>query len=194
MIFKRGLSKTQKIVLSVSAAVVLITAIIIGVVLLGPKSQDTKVEPSEKLEKIPKPDAEDPQSVVAEEQEGEKGAQVDISQVVDDGRTGEITHGIDVSRFQGTINWKQVSESGIHFAMVRVGYRELVGGRIVADTNAKYNMQEASKYGVKVGVYFFSTAISNAEAIEEANWVADYIAKVLEIVYGDDFIIALESG
>ena len=50
-------------------------------------------------------------------------------------------------------------------------------GVIIADTNAKYNMQEATKYGIKIGAYFFSTAITKEEAIEEANWVANYIAK-----------------
>lgn len=45
------------------------------------------------------------------------------------------------------------------------------------DANAKYNMQEAQKKGIKVGVYFFSAAINEAEAVEEADWVADYISK-----------------
>ena len=108
------------------------------------------------------------------------GASVDISQVVDKvptNETEELTLGIDVAKYQGTIDWKKVAESGIDFAMVRVGYRTLKTGEIVADTNAKYNMQEATKYGIKIGVYFFSTAVSKEEAIEEANWVADYIAK-----------------
>ena len=63
------------------------------------------------------------------------------------------------------------------FAIIRVGYRSLQSGEIVADSNAKYNMQEATKYGIKIGAYFFSTAISEAEAKEEADWVADYIRK-----------------
>lgn len=123
---------------------------------------------------------EDPQSSVGGNMTNQNGASVDISQVVDKtptNETQEITLGIDVARYQGTINWKKVAESGVDFAMIRVGYRELITGKIVADSNAKYNMQEATKYGIKIGAYFFSTAISKEEAVEEANWVADYIAK-----------------
>lgn len=91
--------------------------------------------------------------------------------------TDEITYGIDVAKYQGTIDWERVSQDGVDFAMVRVGYRTMVSGEITADTNARYNMQEAQKYGIKLGAYFFSTAISEEEAIEEANWVADYISQ-----------------
>ena len=123
---------------------------------------------------------EDPQSSVGGNMTNQNGASVDISQVVDkvpSNETAELTLGIDVARYQGTIDWKKVAESGVDFAMIRVGYRTLKTGEIIADTNAKYNMQEATKYGIKIGVYFFSTAISKEEAIEEANWVANYIAK-----------------
>ncbi len=91
--------------------------------------------------------------------------------------TDEITMGIDVARYQGTIDWEAVAAEGIDFAIVRVGYRANADGVIVADSNARYNMQEAAKYGVKLGVYFFSTAVSEEEAIEEAIWVADYISQ-----------------
>lgn len=123
---------------------------------------------------------EDPQSSVGGNMSNQNGASVDISQVVDktpSNETREVTIGIDVAKYQGTIDWKKVAESGVDFAMVRVGYRELITGKIVADSNAKYNMQEATKHGIKIGAYFFSTAITKEEAIEEANWVADYIAK-----------------
>ena len=83
---------------------------------------------------------------------------------------------IDVSVFQGSIDWAQVAASGVDCAMIRVGIRKSTTGEILEDVNAKYNMQEASKNGLKVGVYFFSTACNQDEAIEEANWVADYIS------------------
>lgn len=123
---------------------------------------------------------EDPQSVLGGNMTNQNGASVDISQVVENlptNETQELTLGIDVSIYQGTIDWKKVADSGVDFAMVRIGCRTLDNGKIIADSNAKYNMQEAAKYGIKVGAYFFSTAISTEEAIEEANWVADYIAK-----------------
>ena len=141
------------------------------------ESQEIESETESESEIVEK---EDPQSSVGGNMTNQEGASVDISQVVDkvpSNETQEITLGIDVARYQGTIDWKKVAESGVDFAMIRVGYRELVTGKIVADSNAKYNMQEATKYGIKIGAYFFSTAVSKEEAIEEANWVADYIAK-----------------
>lgn len=84
--------------------------------------------------------------------------------------------GIDVARYQGTVDWAEVAASGVEFAMVRLGYRRQEDGQIVADSNARYNLQEASRHGIKLGAYFFSTAVSEEEAREEADWVADFIA------------------
>lgn len=89
--------------------------------------------------------------------------------------TDDITDGIDVARYQGTIDWETVADQGIDFAMVRIGYRGMEDGEIVEDSNARFNLQEASKYGIRLGAYFFSTAITEEEAKEEANWVADII-------------------
>lgn len=91
--------------------------------------------------------------------------------------TEETTYGIDVARYQGTIDWEQVAQSGVDFVMVRLGYRSVTDGTIVADSNAKFNLQEARKYDIKIGGYFFSTAVSVEEAVEEAQWVADFVAQ-----------------
>lgn len=110
----------------------------------------------------------------------EQGTEVDVSQLLSSGtvtETEEITFGIDVARYQGTIDWAQVAASGVDFVMVRVGYRMNGSREIIADSNARYNMQEAQKNGIKVGAYFFSTAASEAEAVEEADWTADYISQ-----------------
>lgn len=85
--------------------------------------------------------------------------------------------GIDVAKYQGTIDWQQLPGSGVDFAMVRIGYRTLRDGIIEEDSNGRYNLQEGSKAGIPLGVYFFSTAISEEEAEEEARWVANLIAK-----------------
>lgn len=122
-------------------------------------------------------EAEDPQT---ETMSTQQGTAVDVTELLSSGavaETEDITLGIDVARYQGTIDWTQVAASGIEFAMVRVGYRTDSTREICADTNARYNMQEAQKNGIKVGAYFFSTATSREEAIEEADWVADYIAQ-----------------
>lgn len=110
----------------------------------------------------------------------EQGTEVDVSKLLSSeaaAETDEITFGIDVARYQGTIDWAQVASSGVDFAMVRVGYRMDASREIVADSNARYNMQEAQKNGVKLGAYFFSTAVSEEEAREEADWTADYISQ-----------------
>jgi len=91
--------------------------------------------------------------------------------------TTEQTLGIDVSVYQGNIDWAKVADAGIDFAMIRVGYRTMQTGEILEDDTAKYNLQEATANGIMAGVYFFSSAVSEEEAIEEARWVADYIAK-----------------
>lgn len=122
-------------------------------------------------------ESEDPQS---SSMSTEQGTEVDVSALLSSGsvaETDQVTIGIDVARYQGTIDWSQVAASGIDFAMVRVGYRADVSREIVADTNAKYNMQEAQKNGIKVGAYFFSTATTAEEAKAEADWVADYISQ-----------------
>ena len=110
----------------------------------------------------------------------EQGTEVDVAELLSSGsvaETNQVTIGIDVARYQGTIDWTQVAASGIDFAMVRVGYRADTSREIVADSNAQYNMQEAQRNGIKVGVYFFSTAATTEEAKEEADWVADYISR-----------------
>lgn len=89
----------------------------------------------------------------------------------------KTTFGIDVAKYQGTIDWARLAEENVDFAMIRVGYRTLLDGIIEADSNGLYNLQEGSKAGIPLGVYFFSTAISEEEAREEARWVAAQIAQ-----------------
>ena len=91
--------------------------------------------------------------------------------------TEDTTFGIDVARYQGTINWSKVAQSDVDFVMIRLGYRGLEDGVITEDSNARYNLQEAQKYGIPMGAYFFSTAVSEEEAVEEAQWVADLVSQ-----------------
>lgn len=89
--------------------------------------------------------------------------------------TEAVTMGIDVARYQGTIDWQKVADGGVDFAIVRIGYRGMVDGILKEDPNGRYNLQEAAKAGIPLGVYFFSTAITEEEAREEAEWVAERI-------------------
>lgn len=77
--------------------------------------------------------------------------------------------GCDVSKWQGNINWNQAKKAGIQYALIRVGYRGRTDGIIQLDPNFKTNIQNALNAGIKVGVYFYSEAINEQEAVEEAN-------------------------
>lgn len=121
-------------------------------------------------------DEEDPEVNIQNKEEN-SGPSVDISKETPiNNPTEDIALGIDVSRYQGTIDWTRVAASGIKYAMIRVGYRTLVSGEICQDPYAKYNLTNAINAGINVGVYFFSTAVSASEAIEEARWVCDFIS------------------
>ena len=123
-------------------------------------------------------DAEDPQSSSNMEGGSQTGAAVDVSKAAaSENETTEATLGIDVSKYQGTIDWGQVKASGVDFAMVRVGYRAKTTGILYEDPGARYNLQEANANGIQTGAYFFSSAVTQEEAKEEAEWVASFIAK-----------------
>ena len=85
--------------------------------------------------------------------------------------------GIDVSEHQGDIDWERVKNAGVEFAIIRVGYRGYASGKISLDNKFHYNMTEAIKNGINVGVYFFSQAKNTKEALEEANFVLKNIRK-----------------
>ena len=89
---------------------------------------------------------------------------------------GKKSMGIDVSHHNKKIDWAQVKASGVEFAMIRVGYRGQTSGGIYEDAYFKSNVNGAVAAGVKVGIYFYSTAINETEAIEEAAWVVKKIA------------------
>lgn len=79
--------------------------------------------------------------------------------------------GIDVSAYQGSINWYKVKQAGVDYAIIRLGYRGYGTGALKIDTAFHTNMQNAIAAGVPVGAYFYSQAITVEEAIEEADAV-----------------------
>ncbi len=83
--------------------------------------------------------------------------------------------GIDVARHQGTIDWKKVKQAGISFAIIRCGYRTTVGGQVYADANFKTNVEGALAAGIPIGIYFFSAAKNETEALEEAAFVIEVL-------------------
>lgn len=83
--------------------------------------------------------------------------------------------GIDVSTHQQTIDWDAVADSGVEFAMIRAGFRGSTAGDLYEDDCFAYNLREAKAAGLKVGVYFFSQAISQEEAKQEAEYVCELL-------------------
>lgn len=83
--------------------------------------------------------------------------------------------GIDVSKHNGDIDWKKVKDEGVKFAIIRCGYRGSQTGAIVEDPYYKQNIQGALEAGIPVGVYFFTQAVDEREAVEEASAVLSLI-------------------
>lgn len=91
--------------------------------------------------------------------------------------------GIDVSSYQGTIDWKKVKNAGIEFAILRLGFRGYGdAGKIVLDKSFEENYINARKEGIDIGVYFFSQAINNDEINEEVEFIVENL-KGKEITY-----------
>ena len=83
--------------------------------------------------------------------------------------TGSGTLGIDVSKWNGSVNWTAVKNAGVSYAIIRCGYRGATTGSLIEDSTYKTNIKGAINAGIKVGVYFFSQAVTEGEAIEEAS-------------------------
>ena len=99
--------------------------------------------------------------------------------------------GIDVSDHQGWIDWYQVADSGVSFAFVRIGYRGYSEGGLFADEYAHYNLTTARDAGLQVGAYFYSQALNEAEAAEEAAWCIDFLKAYeidLPVVFDWDYV------
>lgn len=104
-----------------------------------------------------------------------------------------IVNGIDVSKWQGSIDWNQVKASGISFVIIKCGGRSIGDGGLYEDSYFRQNIQGALNAGLKVGVYFFSQATSVTEAYEEASLCIDLI-KDYNITYPVAFDWESSSG
>ena len=96
--------------------------------------------------------------------------------------TGEITltsgvgiKGIDVSEWQGDIDWQQVKDSGVEFVIIRVGGRGTEAGSLYTDDNAQDYYEGATAVGLKVGAYIFAQSVTVEEAIEEAEFILNAV-------------------
>lgn len=105
--------------------------------------------------------------------------------------------GVDVSYHQGSIDWKKVKADGYDFAMIRIGYRGYgTEGTLNLDTSFHENIKNAQEAGLDVGVYFFAQAINEKEALEEAEFVLEYLNGYqlqLPVVYDPESILDDEA-
>ena len=84
---------------------------------------------------------------------------------------GKTKAGIDVSKWNKEIDWDKVKNAGVEFAIIRAGYRGSQTGSLVEDPYFRINMKGATASGIEVGVYFFTQAVNEVEAVEEASAV-----------------------
>ena len=89
---------------------------------------------------------------------------------------GSGTMGIDVSKWNGNIDWTAVRNSGVSYVIIRCGYRGSTGGSLIEDPTYRKNIKGAKAAGLQVGVYFFTQAINEVEAVEEASMVLNLIS------------------
>ncbi|HKM35902.1 MAG TPA: GH25 family lysozyme, partial [Lachnospiraceae bacterium] len=90
---------------------------------------------------------------------------------------GSGSFGIDVSKWNGTIDWNAVKNSGVSYVIIRCGYRGSSTGALIEDPKFASNIKGASAAGIKVGVYFFTQAVNRSEAVEEASMVIELVKK-----------------
>lgn len=96
-----------------------------------------------------------------------------LQDVINNHKTKNSMIGIDVSKWQGEIDWKQVKESGVEFVMIRIGSQVGIGKESILDPYFEKNLKGAKEVGLSVGVYYYSYARTKEEGIEQANWVLE---------------------
>lgn len=100
---------------------------------------------------------------------------LEFSDVYQKHKTDDTLIGIDVSKYQGKIDWQKVKDAGVEFAIIRLGYRYYYDEPLNIDPYYLENIKGATENGIKVGIYFYSYAKSIEDAKEEANFVLDNI-------------------
>lgn len=100
---------------------------------------------------------------------------LEIADVIAKHKTEKTKIGIDVSKWQGEIDWKAVKAAGVEFAMLRIGYQTDYDGTYEVDPYFEANIKAAKEAGVPVGVYFYSYAKNTKQAKEQADWVIEHL-------------------
>ncbi len=161
-------------VIIITCSVMLTALVIMGIFFLSNSSVSTPSKASDTVE-----NADDTTEEAAYESPyAWEGLGVDENGRLTYSENGQIVSrvGIDVSHYQGVIDWEAVAADGIDFVFVRVGYRGYTSGGLLADTYYAENLDGATAAGLDVGAYFFSQAITVEEALEEAEFVLSLLA------------------
>lgn len=95
-----------------------------------------------------------------------------------DERENAVKLGIDVSKWNGEIDWEIVRAEGVDFAIIRCGYRGSASGLMIEDPYFYKNLTGAKKAGIKVGLYFFTQAVNPVEAVEEASMAVSLLGDI----------------
>lgn len=104
------------------------------------------------------------------------GTQENVSDIISRFDDGSAVIGIDVSEYNGDIDWATVANSGVKFAIIRCAYRGVLSGTLYEDAKFRQNIEGAINNGIYVGVYYASQSISEQEAIDEANYTINLIS------------------
>lgn len=98
-----------------------------------------------------------------------------FSEVVDAHKTENTQIGLDISKWQGDVDFNALKEAGVEFVIIRVGTSSGINGENLVDSKFEQNINGANKAGIPVGVYFYSYANSEDRAISDALWVVEQI-------------------
>lgn len=99
----------------------------------------------------------------------------DFNDIVKKYKTENTKIGIDVSHWQGNINFQKVKEAGVEFVYIRIGRGNGIGKEFVLDSKFKQNIEGFNKVGIPVGLYFYTYAANKKDAIKEAKWIVENI-------------------
>lgn len=98
-----------------------------------------------------------------------------FSNIVEKHKTSKTKIGIDVSKWQKDIDFQKIKDAGVEFVIIRIGGTRGIGGEHFIDEKFQKNIEEAKKYNIPVGLYFYSYANSKKQAIKDAKWIIKQI-------------------
>lgn len=114
-------------------------------------------------------------NVIEKTNSSKTSSETNINDIINNHKNEQTKIGIDVSKWQGEIDWNKVKESGIEFAMIRMGTQGGFGKEKYVDKYFVTNIENALKENIEVGIYFYSYAITKEEAINQAKYVLEQV-------------------